>query len=135
MGGQRGDPQMRRLLSLDPLLHTLDTALQSALLAARRRGLGAWKAELPRKRAPLTPARAAGRFLQPSPPRPWKPQLLARPCTSGPLLVQAPRCPQVGSSPSHVLGSAAAGAPWTWNNWAMGPQEEVSQSSNTGQLG
>ena len=39
--GDRGDPQMRQFLLLDGLLHTRDTALQSALPAARRRGLGA----------------------------------------------------------------------------------------------
>lgn len=39
--GDRGDPQMRQFLLLDGLLHTRDTALQSALPAARRWRLGA----------------------------------------------------------------------------------------------
>lgn len=133
MGGQGGDPQMRRLLSLDPLLHTLDTApaeRPAGGVAARAGGVEGRAA----KEEGAPDACEGCRQVSPAEPSSaLEPQLLTRPCMSGPLLVQAPRCPHMGSSPSHVLVSAAAGDPWTWNNWAMGPQEG-SRSPNTRQL-
>ena len=133
VGGQRGDPQMRRLLSLHPLLHTLDTAPAERPAGGVEARAGGVEGRAAKEEGAPDACEGCRQVSPAEPSSALEPQLLARPCVSGPLLVQAPRCPHVGSSPSHVLASAAAGDPWTWNNWAMGPQEG-SRSPNTGQL-
>lgn len=126
---------MRRLLSLDPLLHTLDTApAERPAGGAEARAGGVERRAAEEEGAP--DACEGCRQVSPAEPAAaLEPQLPAPPCMSGPLLVQAPRCPHVGSSPSRVLGTAAAGPPGPGTTGRRAPRRRAAEVPIPGSCG
>lgn len=135
VGGQRGDPQMRRLLSLDPLLHTLDTAPAERPAGGAEARAGGVEGRAAEEEGAPDACEGCRQVSAAEPAAALEPQLSARPCTSGRLLVQAPHCPHVGSSPSHVLGTAAAGPPGPGTTGRRAPRRRAAKVPMPGSCG